>query len=40
MSLGIGAYRDDFGKPYIFPVVKQAEKLIVDDESLDKEYSS
>lgn len=25
VNLGIGAYRDDNGKPYVFPVVKKAE---------------
>jgi aspartate/tyrosine/aromatic aminotransferase len=25
VNLGVGAYRCDFGKPYIFPVVKKAE---------------
>ena len=24
VNLGIGAYRDDDGKPYVFPVVKKA----------------
>ncbi len=38
MNLSIGAYRDNDGKPYVFPVIKKAEKAIVDDLSLDKEY--
>jgi aspartate/tyrosine/aromatic aminotransferase len=28
VNLGVGAYRDDNGKPYVFPVVKKAESLI------------
>ena len=28
VNLGIGAYRDDDGKPYVFPVVKKAESLL------------
>jgi aspartate/tyrosine/aromatic aminotransferase len=24
-NLGVGAYRDDDGKPYVFPVVRKAE---------------
>jgi aspartate/tyrosine/aromatic aminotransferase len=39
VNLGVGAYRDNDGKPYIFPVVKKAEEIIVADKSLDKEYS-
>ena len=38
VNLGIGAYRDDDGKPYVFKAVHIAEKKIVDDPSLDKEY--
>lgn len=38
-NLGVGAYRDDNGKPYVFPVVRKAEKMIVDNHALDKEYS-
>jgi aspartate/tyrosine/aromatic aminotransferase len=38
-NLGVGAYRDDEGKPYIFPVVRKAEALIVADAKLDKEYA-
>ena len=25
VNLGLGAYRDDAGKPYVFPVVKKVE---------------
>merc|ERR1719230_1306862 len=39
VNLSIGAYRTHEGKPYIFPVVKRAEEIIVADRSLDKEYS-
>jgi aspartate/tyrosine/aromatic aminotransferase len=38
-NLGVGAYRDDDGKPYVFPVVRKAEAIIVSDAKLDKEYS-
>lgn len=38
-NLGVGAYRDDNGKPYVFPVVRKAEAKIVADMSLDKEYA-
>ncbi|XP_002126101.2 aspartate aminotransferase, mitochondrial [Ciona intestinalis] len=35
MNLGVGAYRDDQGKPYVLPTVKKAELAI---QGLDKEY--
>jgi aspartate aminotransferase len=35
---GVGAYRDDKGKPFVLPSVRQAEKEIVDG-ALDKEYA-
>jgi len=38
VNLGIGAYRDNDGKPYVFPVVRAAEAKIVADTKLDKEY--
>ena len=38
VNLGIGAYRDDEGKPYVFPVVRAAEQRIVNNHKLDKEY--
>ena len=38
INLGVGAYRDDKGKPYVLPSVKTAEKKVVDS-SLDKEYA-
>ena len=37
VNLGIGAYRDDNGKPYPFNIVKKVEKLMI-DQKLDKEY--
>lgn len=39
VNLGIGAYRDNNGKPYVFPIVKKVELEIVNDKSLDKEYA-
>ena len=39
VNLGVGAYRDEEGKPYVFPVIKKAEQMIVEDATLDKEYS-
>ncbi|KAI4169360.1 MAG: hypothetical protein LQ343_005753 [Gyalolechia ehrenbergii] len=38
INLGVGAYRDDKGKPYVLPSVKAAEKKVVDS-GLDKEYA-
>ncbi|KAL8274629.1 hypothetical protein Esti_001458 [Eimeria stiedai] len=38
VNLGIGAYRTDEGFPYVFPVVREVEKGLVNDRSLDKEY--
>ncbi|XP_059154230.1 aspartate aminotransferase, mitochondrial-like [Physella acuta] len=38
MNLGVGAYRDDAGKPYVLPSVKKAEDSIV-QAGLDKEYA-
>lgn len=38
VNLGVGAYRDDNGKPYIFKVVKKVEQQIINDPSLNKEY--
>ena len=36
--MGIGAYKDDNGKAYVFLVVREAENKIVADLTLDKEY--
>jgi len=38
INLGVGAYRDDKGKPYVLPSVKIAEKKVVEG-NLDKEYA-
>jgi len=38
INLGVGAYRDDKGKPYVLPSVRAAEKKLVDS-ALDKEYA-
>ena len=38
VDLGIGAYRDDNGKPWVLPSVKAAEKLIHNDSSYNHEY--
>lgn len=37
INLGVGAYRDENGKPYVLPSVQKAEKL-VDSANPDKEY--
>lgn len=37
MNLGVGAYRDDNGKPYVLPSVRAAEAKIF-AKNLDKEY--
>lgn len=37
INLGVGAYRDGNGKPYVLPSVREAEGLIF-AEQLDKEY--
>ena len=36
--VGVGAYRDDTGKPYVLPCVREAEKLLL-DKQLDMEYA-
>lgn len=38
INLGVGAYRDDKGKPFILPSVKQAEKILAES-NLDHEYA-
>jgi aspartate aminotransferase len=38
VNLGIGAYRDDDGKPYVLKVVRKAEAKIAADMSLNHEY--
>ncbi|MBW0518676.1 hypothetical protein O181_058391 [Austropuccinia psidii MF-1] len=37
MNLGVGAYRDENGKPFVLPSVRQAEEAIVASK-FDKEY--
>ena len=39
VNLGVGAYRDEQGKPFIFPVVKKAQLAIVNDPKIDMEYA-
>ncbi len=39
VNLGVGAYRDNNGKPFVFPIVKKVEREIVEDPTLDKEYA-
>jgi aspartate aminotransferase len=36
--LGVGAYRDDEGKPVILECVKKAEKILLEKEK-EKEYA-
>lgn len=36
MNLVVGAYRDEFEKPYVFQVVRKVEDEIINDPSLDK----
>ncbi|KAI9226190.1 MAG: aspartate aminotransferase [Piptocephalis tieghemiana] len=38
INLGVGAYRDDAGKPWVLPVVRKARQLILDDPTLNHEY--
>ncbi|KAG4301157.1 hypothetical protein PCK1_002467 [Pneumocystis canis] len=38
VNLGVGTYRDNFGKPYILPSVKEAERNLF-FANLDKEYA-
>jgi len=38
VNVGVGAYRGDDGKPFVLPVVREAEKNIIAEE-LDHEYS-
>ena len=37
MNLGVGAYRDDNGKPFVLPCVREAEKRIL-EALMDHEY--
>jgi len=38
MNLGVGAYRDDNGQPYVLPSVAQAEQNVI-QKKLNKEYA-
>lgn len=38
LNLGVGAYRDDSGKPYVLPTVRKAEEIIL-SKKLEKEYA-
>lgn len=38
VDLGIGAYRDDQGKPWILPSVRKAEKLLHESDDYNHEY--
>ncbi|KAK9473439.1 pyridoxal phosphate-dependent transferase [Dipodascopsis tothii] len=38
INLGVGAYRDDAGKPFVLPSVKEAELRLL-QQQLDKEYA-
>ncbi|KFA78239.1 hypothetical protein S40288_02624 [Stachybotrys chartarum IBT 40288] len=38
INLGVGAYRDDAGKPYVLPSVREAELKVI-DAKLNKEYA-
>ncbi len=37
VNLGVGAYRDDSGKPFLLKAVKEAERCVYDSQS-NKEY--
>ncbi|KAI9470830.1 MAG: aspartate aminotransferase [Benjaminiella poitrasii] len=38
INIGVGAFRTDDLKPYILPVVKKAEAILFNDETIDHEY--
>eukprot|EP00009_Paramoeba_aestuarina_P009334 CAMPEP_0201522558 /NCGR_PEP_ID=MMETSP0161_2-20130828/18110_1 /ASSEMBLY_ACC=CAM_ASM_000251 /TAXON_ID=180227 /ORGANISM="Neoparamoeba aestuarina, Strain SoJaBio B1-5/56/2" /LENGTH=406 /DNA_ID=CAMNT_0047921443 /DNA_START=21 /DNA_END=1241 /DNA_ORIENTATION=+ len=38
VNVSVGAYRTDDGKPWVLPSVRAAEKALVADDSLNKEY--
>mmetsp|Transcript_22699 Transcript_22699/g.33920 ORF Transcript_22699/g.33920 Transcript_22699/m.33920 type:complete len:450 (-) Transcript_22699:77-1426(-) len=40
VNVCVGAYRDENGKPWILPSVREAEKKMIDDPSVNKEYAS
>lgn len=39
INLGVGAYRDDNGKPFVLPSVREAEKRIL-ERNVDHEYAA
>lgn len=40
VNVCVGAYRDENGKPWILPSVREAEKKMIDDPAENKEYAS
>ncbi|KAI9592380.1 pyridoxal phosphate-dependent transferase [Syncephalis fuscata] len=40
INLGVGAYRDDQGRPWVLPVVQKAKQALLTDTTLDHEYLS
>ncbi|RKP07582.1 aspartate aminotransferase [Thamnocephalis sphaerospora] len=38
VNLGVGAYRDDQGRPWVLPVVQEAKRRLLSDPNLDHEY--
>ncbi|XP_053601257.1 aspartate aminotransferase, cytoplasmic isoform X2 [Plodia interpunctella] len=38
VNLSVGAYRDEFGKPWVLPVVRKMEKQMAEDNTLLHEY--
>ena len=40
VDLGIGAYRDNNGKPWILPAVRQAEQKLINSPDYNHEYLS
>lgn len=38
VDLGIGAYRDNNGKPWVLPAVKKAERKLIDSDDYNHEY--
>lgn len=38
VDLGIGAYRDNSGKPWILPAVRKAERKLIDSDGYNHEY--
>lgn len=40
VNVCVGAYRDENGKPWILPSVREAERKMIDDSTENKEYAS